>query len=132
MGKKSNDKSKDDMIASFFARLDMEMARVEAMACVLLTVLAVRGIEITDRDRDRIVGCLDSVTLSWWVVNASTATTIGRVFGPRLDAKERSVREAATLAAQTALEAAPYASYASLNRQNSASDAATSYSPSSR
>jgi hypothetical protein len=37
------------------------------------------------------------------VVNASTATTADEVFHPRLDAKDRSVREAASVAAGNAV-----------------------------
>jgi hypothetical protein len=91
-------------------RLHIETARLEAMALVLFTVLVVRGVKFTDHDRDRIIRCTDSLELGWWVVNASTATSIDDVFQPSPDEREATIRCAAVLVAQGAVQGAPYAS----------------------
>ncbi|MDI2125311.1 hypothetical protein [Yinghuangia seranimata] len=51
--------------------------RVEGQAVSLLTVLAARGIEVTDADRERIMACTDQELLDIWIQTAAVtdATT---------------------------------------------------------
>ena len=58
-------------------------ARGEAKgrAHALLTVLAARGIEVTDAARARIAACTDLEALDRWLASAVTAQSIGDIVG---------------------------------------------------
>jgi predicted transposase YdaD len=47
----------------------------------LLTILSVRGFEVTDEVRSRVLGCRDEVRLAEWTRRAVTAITLQEVFG---------------------------------------------------
>ena len=53
----------------------------EAQARAVLTVLAARGVGVTDDERVRILGETDHDTLSRWLERAVSATGVGEVFG---------------------------------------------------
>ncbi|MGW1403806.1 hypothetical protein ACWCRF_35380 [Streptomyces sp. NPDC002405] len=54
--------------------------RVEGRAEDVLLLLERRGVEISEQDRERIVGCADLDTLSIWFARAITATSTAELF----------------------------------------------------
>ena len=54
--------------------------RAEGQAKGILVLLSHRGVEVTEGDRDRIVGCGDPEVLSLWFTRAITATSAAEVF----------------------------------------------------
>lgn len=62
-----------------------EESRVEGerkgRAEALLTVLATRGLLVSEAQRARILGCSDTVTLDRWLTNATTASSAREVLG---------------------------------------------------
>ncbi|WP_225078001.1 MULTISPECIES: hypothetical protein [unclassified Streptomyces] len=54
--------------------------RAEGRAEDVLLVLERRGVEISEEDRERIVGCADLDTLSIWFARAITATSTAELF----------------------------------------------------
>ncbi len=55
--------------------------KAEGRAEAVLAVLATRGIEVTDADRDQIVATTDLAQLDDWIRRAVTATSIDDLFG---------------------------------------------------
>ncbi|MGC2997560.1 hypothetical protein ACPF8X_03925 [Streptomyces sp. G35A] len=54
--------------------------RAEGRAKDLLLLLGHRGVEVSEQDRERIVGCGDPDVLGLWFRNALTATSTAEVF----------------------------------------------------
>ncbi|GGX31591.1 hypothetical protein GCM10010297_61300 [Streptomyces malachitofuscus] len=54
--------------------------RAEGRAKDLLLLLGHRGVEVTDEDRERIVGCGDPDVLHRWFMRALTAESMAEVF----------------------------------------------------
>ena len=55
-------------------------AKAEGEADALLTVLAARGIAVSDSIRERIIGCRDLPQLKMWITKAVTANTADELF----------------------------------------------------
>jgi hypothetical protein len=66
---------------SDFARRYVAQGEARGRAHALLTVLAARGIEVTDAARTRIAECTDLVALDRWLASAVTAQSIVDVVG---------------------------------------------------
>jgi hypothetical protein len=64
---------------SDFARRYFAEGEAEGEANALLDVLEARGIEVSDRERELIVGCQDVSQLKEWVRRAATATSLDEV-----------------------------------------------------
>jgi len=56
------------------------LGRTDAVAHVLLAILAARGIAIPEQTRARIVECADPDQLESWATRAATSTTVDEVF----------------------------------------------------
>jgi hypothetical protein len=56
------------------------LGRADAVARVLLTILAARGIAIPEQARARIAECADPDLLESWATRAATSTTVDEVF----------------------------------------------------
>jgi hypothetical protein len=54
--------------------------KAEGEARALLTVLAARGLEVSDEARTRIDGCDDPDQLNLWISRAATAESVDDVF----------------------------------------------------
>ena len=54
--------------------------KAEGEADALLTVLAARGIAVSDSIRERIIGCRDLPQLKMWITKAVTANTADELF----------------------------------------------------
>lgn len=54
--------------------------RAEGRAKDILLLLAHRGVEVTEEDRERIVGCGDLEVLGRWFTRAITAASVAEVF----------------------------------------------------
>jgi hypothetical protein len=57
-----------------------QLGRADSATRVLLTILAARGIAITDQLRSRIAECGDPDLLERWATRAATSSTIDEVF----------------------------------------------------
>ncbi|OSP45312.1 hypothetical protein B7767_00135 [Streptomyces sp. 13-12-16] len=54
--------------------------RVEGRAEAVLVLLGHRGVEVSEEDRERIIGCGDPDVLDQWLKRALTATSTAEVF----------------------------------------------------
>lgn len=55
--------------------------KLEGRAEALLTVLATRGLPLSEAQRARILACADAATLDRWLASATTGATAGEVLG---------------------------------------------------
>ncbi|MFE0571400.1 hypothetical protein ACFW21_04460 [Streptomyces albogriseolus] len=65
---------------SFFQSQTAQQLRAESRAKDLLLLLGHRGVEVSEEDRERIVGCGDPDVLGLWFSKALTATSTAEVF----------------------------------------------------
>ncbi|MFI1957783.1 hypothetical protein ACH46L_17225 [Streptomyces althioticus] len=65
---------------SFFQSQTAQQLRAEGRAKDLLLLLGHRGVEVSEEDRERIVGCGDPDVLGLWFSKALTATSTAEVF----------------------------------------------------
>lgn len=65
---------------SFFQSQTAQQLRAEGRAKDLLLLLGHRGVEVSEEDRERIVGCGDPDVLGLWFRRALTATSTAEVF----------------------------------------------------
>ncbi|MGW2895975.1 hypothetical protein ACWDAO_15470 [Streptomyces sp. NPDC001212] len=65
---------------SFFQSQTAQNLRAEGRAEDVLLRLERQGVEISEEDRERIVGCADLGTLSIWFARAITATSTAELF----------------------------------------------------
>jgi hypothetical protein len=70
---------------SFFQSQTAQNLRAEGRAEDVLLLLDRRGVEVSEEDRGRIVGCTDLDTLSAWFARAITATSTAELFAPTED-----------------------------------------------
>ncbi|WP_438947710.1 hypothetical protein [Streptomyces triticisoli] len=70
---------------SFFQSQTAQNLRAERRAEDVLLLLDRRGVEVSEEDRGRIVGCTDLDTLSAWFARAITATSTAELFAPTED-----------------------------------------------
>ncbi|MEU5522578.1 hypothetical protein ABZ759_18430 [Streptomyces sp. NPDC047860] len=67
---------------SFFQSQTAQQLRAEGRAKDLLVLLGHRGVDVSDRDRERIVGCGDPDLLGLWFSKALTAKSTAEIFAP--------------------------------------------------
>ena len=67
---------------SHLRSLGQEEGRQEGRADAVVQVLAARHVEISDVDRERILACRDSDTLTAWLSRAAVITHIRELFAP--------------------------------------------------
>ncbi|MEV5931315.1 hypothetical protein AB0L56_00755 [Streptomyces sp. NPDC052079] len=68
------------MDLSFFQSQTAQQLRAEGRAESILRLLSHRGLEATEGDRERIVGCGDPDVLGHWLTRALTAESMAEVF----------------------------------------------------
>ncbi|MFF5155348.1 hypothetical protein ACFY3N_03565 [Streptomyces sp. NPDC000348] len=68
------------MDLSWFQSETAQKLRAEGQAKALLTLLGHRSVEVSEEDRERIVGCGDPGVLDLWFSKALTATSMAEVF----------------------------------------------------
>jgi hypothetical protein len=53
----------------------------EGEACMVLRVLAARGLEVSAKAREQVLSCTDTSQLETWVDRAAIAASVEEVFG---------------------------------------------------
>jgi hypothetical protein len=84
MTTKFNDPFVDRLLAEGQAKGRAEgraKAMAEGAACIILRVLAARGLEVPTKVREQVLTCTDISQLDTWADRAATATSLEDVFG---------------------------------------------------
>ncbi|MFI2505287.1 hypothetical protein [Streptomyces sp. NPDC018972] len=68
------------MDLSWFQSQTAQQLRAEGRAEAVLVLLGHRGVEVSEEDRERIIGCGDPDVLDLWLTRALTATSAAEVF----------------------------------------------------